>query len=150
MHKVAGQIQAEINIPIVHIADATADELLKDNLSKVALLGTRYTMTQDFYKEKLINRGINVIIPDEADVEIINHIIFNELCVGIICEESREKYKEIIKKLKDAGAEGVILGCTEIGLLIHQEDSVLKVFDTTEIHAKKAAEKALDLSLIHI
>ena len=144
MHKVAGQIQAEINIPIVHIADATADELLKDNLSKVALLGTRYTMTQDFYKEELINRGINVIIPDEADVEIINHIIFNELCVGIICEESRENYKEIIKKLKDAGAEGVILGCTEIGLLIHQEDSVLKVFDTTEIHAKKAAEKALD------
>lgn len=144
MHKVAPQIQEMINIPIVHIAEATADELKKNGIRKVGLLGTRYIMTQDFYKQKLIEQGIDVIIPDEHDVEIVNSIIFNELCVGEIKDVSREKYKEIIHKLKKAGAEGVILGCTEIGLLIHQKDSELQVFDTTMIHAQKAAEIALE------
>ena len=101
-------------------------------------------MTQDFYKQKLIDRGIDTIIPDEADVDVINNIIFNELCVGEIKTESREKFKKIIDGLKTQGAEGVILGCTEIGLLIQQTDSSLPVFDTTIIHAKRAAEIALN------
>lgn len=144
MHKVAPQIASMIHVPIVHIADATADVLQKNHIQKVGLLGTRYTMTQDFYKQKLIDRGIEVVIPDESDIEAVNGIIFQELCVGKILDESRIRFQEIIKRLQEKGAEGVILGCTEIGLLIKQSDSVLPVFDTTLIHAKKAAEIALD------
>ncbi|WMJ84745.1 aspartate/glutamate racemase family protein [Oscillospiraceae bacterium LTW-04] len=143
MHKIAPQIQEQIDIPIVHIADATADALEQAGVKKVALLGTKYTMTQDFYKEKLISRGITVIIPDAVDVELVNHVIYDELCLGIISDESRKQYMRIIEQLKNSGAEGVILGCTEIGLLIQQEDSPLPVFDTTQIHAQKAAIKAI-------
>lgn len=143
MHKVVPQISSMINIPIIHIADATADELQMNQIEKVGLLGTKYTMTQDFYKKKLIDRGIDVIIPDDTDIDVINDIIFHELCLGIIKEESRIKFKKIIESLKKKGATGVILGCTEIGLLIHQADSSLPVYDTTLIHAKKAAEIAL-------
>lgn len=143
MHKVVPQISSMINIPIIHIADATADELQMNQIEKVGLLGTKYTMTQDFYKKKLIDRGIDVIIPDDTDIDVINDIIFHELCLGIIKEESRIKFKKIIESLKKKGATGVILGCTEIGLLIHQADSTLPVYDTTLIHAKKAAEIAL-------
>ena len=144
MHKVVPQIASMIRIPIIHIAESTADELEKCQIQKVGLLGTKYTMTQDFYKQKLIDRGIDIIIPDEADVDVINNIIFNELCVGEIKTESREKFKKIIDGLKTQGAEGIILGCTEIGLLIQQTDSSLPVFDTTIIHAKRAAEIALN------
>ncbi len=143
MHKVAPQIREMISVPIIHIADATADELEKAGISKVALLGTRYTMTQDFYKKKLIDRGFEVLIPDESDVEIVNNIIFNELCVGIVKEESRKIYSSVIDKLRDKGAEAVILGCTEIGLLIGRKDSSLPIYDTTLIHALKAAENLL-------
>lgn len=143
MHKVVPQISSMIDIPIIHIADATADELQMNQIEKVGLLGTKYTMTQDFYKKKLIDRGIDVIIPDDTDIDVINDIIFHELCLGIIKEESRIKFKKIIESLKKKGATGVILGCTEIGLLIHQADSSLPVYDTTLIHAKKAAELAL-------
>ncbi len=143
MHKVAPQIREKISVPIIHIADATADELEKAGISKVALLGTRYTMTQDFYKKKLIDRGFEVLIPDESDVEIVNNIIFNELCVGIVKEESRKIYSSVIDKLRDKGAEAVILGCTEIGLLIGRKDSSLPIYDTTLIHALKAAENLL-------
>lgn len=143
MHKVAPQIASMIRMPIVHIADATADELQKNHIQRVGLLGTKYTMTQDFYKQKLIDRGIEVVIPDEGDIETVNEIIFQELCVGKILDESRIRFQEVIKRLQEKGAEGVILGCTEIGLLIHQADSVLPVFDTTLIHARKAAEIAL-------
>jgi aspartate racemase len=143
MHKVVPQIQETINIPIVHIADATADKLEKANISDVALLGTKYTMTEDFYKSKLIKRGLNVIIPEPNEIEIINNIIFNELCLGIIKEESRLEFKRIIEKLEKKGAKGVILGCTEIGSLVREEDSSLPLFDTTVIHATKAAELAL-------
>lgn len=143
MHKVVPQISSMIHIPIIHIADATADELQMNQIEKVGLLGTKYTMTQDFYKKKLIDRGIDVIIPDDTDIDVINDIIFHELCLGIIKEESRIKFKKIIESLKKKGATGVILGCTEIGLLIHQADSSLPVYDTTLIHAKKAAELAL-------
>ena len=144
MHKVAPQIASMVRIPIVHIADATADELEKDHIRRAGLLGTKYTMTQDFYKQILIDRGIDVVIPDEPDVEVVNDVIFHELCVGEIKEESRRQFQRIIDSLREKGAEGVILGCTEIGLLIQQSDSTLPVFDTTVIHAKRAAEMALD------
>lgn len=139
MHKVAPQIQNQINIPIIHIAEATCDKLKENSIKKVALLGTKYTMTQDFYKSKLEEGGISVIIPDEQDVEIVNNVIYNELCLGKVLDTSKKKYIKIIEKLSKKGAEGVILGCTEIGLLINQNDTLLPVFDTTKIHAEKAA-----------
>lgn len=144
MHKVAPQIASMIQIPIIHIADATARELLKCHIQRVGLLGTKYTMTQEFYKQRLIDRGIDVMIPDEEDIDVINDIIFHELCLGEIKEESRRKFQGIIDRLKDRGAEGVILGCTEIGLLIQQSAASLPVFDTTLIHAKCAVETALE------
>lgn len=143
MHKVAPQVASMVHIPIVHIADATADELEKSHIRRVGLLGTKYTMTQDFYKQILIDRGIEVVIPDEPDIEVVNDVIFHELCLGELREESRRQFQRIIDSLKGKGAEGVILGCTEIGMLIQQSDSSLPVFDTTVIHAKRAAEIAL-------
>ncbi len=144
MHKVLPQIASMVRIPIIHIADATADELAKHDIRRVGLLGTKYTMTQDFYKKRLTDRGIDVLIPDENDIEAVNSFIFNELCVGEIRDESRVRFQEIICRLGEKGAEGVILGCTEIGLLISQSDVDLPVFDTTVIHAKKAAETAME------
>ncbi len=140
MHKVAGEVQAMVSVPIIHIADATADVLEKDRVTRVALLGTKYTMTEDFYKSRLIDRGFDVVIPDGEDIDTVNEIIFDELCVGVIKDESRKKYSEIIDKLKSKGAQAVILGCTEIGLLIEQKDSSLPIYDTTVIHAMRAAE----------
>ena len=144
MHKIAPEIQKHISIPIVHIAEATADELKANGISKVGLLGTKYTMTQAFYKSKLIDAGIEVVIPDPAGVETVNNIIYQELCLGIISEESRLKYLDVIADLRRRGAQGVILGCTEIGLLIQKDDTDLPVFDTTQIHATKAAYLALE------
>jgi len=144
MHKVAPQIQNKIGIPVIHIAEATADELKFRNITKVALLGTKYTMTQDFYKGKLESAGITVLIPDEPGIETVNDIIYNELCLGIISESSKEKYLCIIDSLEEQGAQGVILGCTEIGLLIQQKDVKLPVFDTTQIHASKAAKLSIE------
>jgi aspartate racemase len=146
MHKVAPQIQSKISIPIIHIAEATGTELKRHNIIKVALLGTKYTMTQDFYREKLENEGIEVIIPDEQDIEIVNNVIFNELCLGIISETSKEIFRRIIESLEKQGAQGVILGCTEIGMLISQKDTDLPVFDTTQIHATKAASLSIEES----
>lgn len=144
MHKVLPQIEREVHVPFLHIADATADELIRNNIKKAALLGTKYTMTQDFYKSRLIERGIDVVVPNEREVEAVNRVIYEELCLGIISEKSRAEYSEIIARLKnEEGAEAVILGCTEIGLLIGPEDSVLPVFDTTLIHASAAALKSL-------
>ncbi len=144
IHKVAPQIASMIQIPIIHIADATADELEKCSIKRVGLLGTKYTMTQDFYKNRLADREIEVLIPDTSDVETINTIIFEELCVGKINEESRKKLQQMIEKLKENGAEGVILGCTELGLLIQQSDASIPVFDTTVIHAKRVAQIAME------
>lgn len=143
MHKVVPEMLAKLQIPIIHIADATAAALKKQGIKKAALLGTKYTMTQDFYKQRLVDNGIEVVVPEANDIKIVNDVIYNELCRGEIKEESRRKYVEIIRKLKEAGAEGVILGCTEIGLLVRPQDSSLPVFDTTVIHAEKAAEMAL-------
>lgn len=143
MHKVVPQIQEHINIPIIHIADATAKELKKNKIKKVALLGTKYTMTEDFYKTRIESNKIQVIIPSKSDIELINHVIYDELCLGTINEESKKAFTRIIDELKEDGAEGVILGCTEIGLLVKQQDSSLPVFDTTQIHAKIAALTAI-------
>ena len=144
MHKVAPQIAAKIQIPIIHIADAAADEFEQFSIRRVGLLGTKYTMTQDFYKERLTDRGIEVLIPNDADIEAINTVIFEELCVGTINEASRKNLQGMIEKLKEKGAEGVILGCTELGLLIRQSDASIPVFDTTVIHAKRAAQIAAE------
>lgn len=143
MHKVAPQIQQRISIPILHIAQATADTLLEQGIQKVGLLGTKYTMTQDFYKEKLLESGLEVLIPDDSGVEMVNRIIYDELCLGNIQEESKQAYLNIIEQLKNSGAEAVILDCTEIGLLVKQSDTDMPLFDTTLIHAQKAAMQAV-------
>ena len=139
MHKVVNQIKEKISIPILHIAEMTAEKILEKGLKNIALLGTKYTMEQDFYKSKLIEKGINVIIPDKNDIEIINEVIYDELCLGTINSDSKKKFLEIVDKLRSKGAEGIILGCTEIGLLIKNEDTDIPLFDTAIIHAEQAA-----------
>ncbi len=139
MHKVVPDMQAKIHIPILHIAEATAEKLKENHIDKVALLGTKYTMLQDFYKPKLIEVGIDVMIPNDEDIEVVNNVVYNELCLGKILNSSKREYIRIISELKEKGAQGVILGCTEIGLLIDQNDCDIPVFDTTQIHARKAA-----------
>ena len=139
MHKVVNQIKEKISIPILHIAEMTAEKILEKGLKNIALLGTKYTMEQDFYKSKLIEKGINVIVPDKNNIEIINKVIYDELCLGIINSNSKKKFLEIVDKLRNKGAEGIILGCTEIGLLIKNEDTDVPLFDTAIIHAEQAA-----------
>jgi aspartate racemase len=139
MHKVADSIKAGISIPILHIADVTAEALKKDAVQKTALLGTKYTMEQDFYKARLLGSGVNVIIPNKVDRELINSIIYNELCLGIISDDSRQKLLTILERLAARGAQAAILGCTEIGLLIRQQDTPIPLYDTTLLHASQAA-----------
>lgn len=143
MHKLVPQIEKHIKIPVLHIAEATANVIKRDGFQKIGLLGTKFTMTQDFIKDRLIKSGLEVIVPDEKDIDLINDVIFNELCLGKVLDCSRKEYKRIISYMKERGAQGVILGCTEIGMLISQKDSVLPVYDTTIIHAKEAAKLAL-------
>ena len=144
MHKLYDQVQNDIKIPMLNIADATAEKIRADGIDKIALLGTRFTMEEDFYKGRLVDRyGLDVIIPAENEMEIVHRVIYDELCAGIINSDSKQKYAEIIKGLVAKGAAGVILGCTEIGLLVKQEDSPVPLFDTTEIHARAAVEYAL-------
>ena len=139
MHKVVNQIKEKISIPILHIAEMTAEKTLEKGIKNIALLGTKYTMEQDFYKSKLIEKGINVIIPDKNDIETINEVIYDELCLGSINFNSKKKFLEIVDKLRSKGAEGIILGCTEIGLLIKNKDTDVPLFDTAIIHAEQAA-----------
>ena len=143
MHKLVPDIEKEISVPILHIADATADAIKRDGIKKVGLLGTRFTMTQDFIKDKLVDAGLEVVLPESKDMEFVNDVIFNELCLGKVLDSSRDEYKRIIEDMKEKGAEGVILGCTEIGMLIKDEDSALPTYDTTIIHATAAADLAL-------
>lgn len=143
MHKLVPDIEKKINIPILHIADTTAKKIKEDGLTKVGFLGTKFSMTQDFLHERFRKAGLEVIIPDETDIELVNNVIFDELCLGKVLESSRKEYQRIISSMKAQGAECVILGCTEIGMLITAEDSVLPVYDTTLIHAREAALKAL-------
>jgi aspartate racemase len=144
MHKVASEIKKRLRIPLLHIAEATAGELRRNNISSAALLGTKYTMQQDFYKGKLAKAGIEVLIPGERDIELVNRVIYDELCLGVISDTSRLELLRIIADLESKGAQAAILGCTEIGLLIRPEDTPLPVFDTTLIHAKKAALLSLE------
>ena len=140
MHKVAEQVQAATNLPLIHIADATADAIKQQGLTKIALLGTQFTMTEDFYKQRLIDASLQVLIPNtDARVEV-HRIIYDELCQGQLLASSRQYYTQVINELAAQGAEGVILGCTEIGLLISQADSLIPVFDTTAIHAAAAVQ----------
>ncbi|SIS53064.1 aspartate/glutamate racemase family protein [Neptunomonas antarctica] len=144
MHKVADEIEATINIPLLHIADATAEALVALGIKRVGLLGTQFTMEQDFYKGRLIRQyGLDVLIPNEGDCLIVHDVIYKELCLGQISEHSKQEYLRIINQMADQGVEAVILGCTEIGLLIQQSDTDMLLFDTTEIHAKKAVSYSL-------
>lgn len=144
MHKVAEQVEQAIGIPLLHIADATAEVLLKNNVTKVGLLGTRFTMEQDFYKQRLTSKyGIDVVTPDEHQRNDVHHIIYHELCLGQIKQSSKNRYREIIDQMAENGAQAVILGCTEIALLISQQDTPVPLFDTTQIHAEAAVSFAL-------
>jgi aspartate racemase len=140
MHKVIDDVQAATNLPIIHIADATAKAIQAQGLTKIALLGTQFTMTQDFYKQRLIDASLQVLIPENDARAEVHRIIYDELCQGQFLDSSRQYYSQVIKDLANKGAEGVILGCTEIGLLIQQEDSPIAVFDTTAIHAAAAVK----------
>ncbi|GEL77572.1 aspartate/glutamate racemase family protein [Tenuibacillus multivorans] len=144
MHKVVEIIEQRITIPVLHIADAAANEIERQNIKKVGLLGTKYTMEQDFYKDRVESHNMEVIVPEEPEHERVNDIIFSELVLGEINSESKNYYLSVIQQLIDQGAEGIILGCTEIGLLIKQDDVSVPIFDTTEIHVQSAVEKSLE------
>jgi aspartate racemase len=145
MHKMADDVQKAITIPIIHIADPTAQAIKAQNLSTIGLLGTKFTMQEDFYKGRLIDKhGLNVLVPDADGIAYVNQVIYDELVLGTINDESRKGYVEIINQLAEQGAECVILGCTEIGLLIKQSDTDLPVFDTTTLHALAAVDFALE------
>ncbi|WP_306522734.1 aspartate/glutamate racemase family protein [Rheinheimera sp.] len=144
MHKVAADLVQNIDIPLLHIADATALQLQQDGIKTVGLLGTRFTMEQDFYKKRLTEQfGIQVLVPDEAGRALVHQVIYQELCLGEIKDSSRQQYLKIIQQLADAGAEAVILGCTEIALLINTSDSRVPLYDTTALHARAAVTMAL-------
>ena len=143
MHKIAAQIEDSISIPFLHIADATAKEILGQNIGKVALLGTAFTMEQDFYKARLQHYGIDVVIPNEADRKTVHRIIYEELCLGVINPDSQQKYIAIVERLIAEGTQGIILGCTEICMLIGELKFSVPLFDTTTIHAKEAVSFAL-------
>ena len=144
MHKMAEDVQKHIDIPILHIADATAEAIKGKGLTKIGLLGTRFTMEEQFYRGRLESKhGLSVIIPSENDREIIHRVIYDELCLGEVKSSSKGKYAAIIDKLIQAGAQGIILGCTEISLLVEEAHSAVPIFDTTLIHATSAVEYAL-------
>lgn len=143
MHKVARQVEDAIGIPIVHIAEPTIRAIREQGLERILLLGTRYTMVEDFYKGRYVGSGVELQTPDDADVETVNQIIFEELCLGVIREDSRAKMLAMIEKASEKGAQGVVLGCTELELLIREQDVALPIFKTAELHAKYAAKEAL-------
>ena len=144
MHKMADAVEAQIQIPLLHIADATADMLKARDIKQIGLLGTKFTMEQDFYKGRLTEKhGLKVLVPDQEEREIIHRVIYDELCVGVVSASSKKAFKQVIHKLAERDAEGVILGCTEIGLLIGEKDSPVPVFDTAKIHAVAAVAYAL-------
>jgi aspartate racemase len=143
MHKVAPAIEAAVHIPLLHVVDGTAADIRAAGFTRVGLLGTRFTMEQAFYTERLQQHGLQVLIPDQPDREIIHRVIYEELCLGKIVDESCEAYRRIMAGLVEQGAQAIILGCTEIALLVRQQDAAVPLFDTTAIHARKAAEMAL-------
>lgn len=143
MHKVAPEVQARINVPLIHMVDSVAEEIKRNKMNKVGLLGTIFTMEEDFYSKRLMdNHGIETVIPDKEDREEVSRVIYKELCCGVINETSRQKYLDIIDKMKAQGAQGVILGCTEIPLMI--SEASIPVFNTTQIHATNVVNKILE------
>ena len=143
MHKVAAEIENAIDIPLLHIADATAERIRQAGVKKIGLLGTRFTMEQDFYKGRLEQQGLEVLVPNEADRTIVHKVIYDELCMGVLDDRSRAEFVRIIEDLGARGAEGVIEGCTEIAMLVGQQHVEVPLFDTTEIHAEEAVVEAL-------
>ncbi|TYS17660.1 aspartate/glutamate racemase family protein [Rossellomorea vietnamensis] len=143
MHKVFEDISGSVNIPFLHIADAAASKIRNEGVDTVGLLGTRYTMEQDFYRNRMLVNGVNVIVPGREDRERINAIIFEELCIGEIKDSSRDFFQKVMKELNRNGAEGIVLGCTEIGLLIKGDEWEIPIYDTAAIHAEAAVKKAL-------
>ena len=144
MHKVLPAIEAAVKIPFLHIADPTANAVKSADIRRIGLLGTRFTMEQDFYRGRLeALHGLQVLIPDDADRQVVHDVIYNELCLGIVRDESRQAYREVIDRLVTRGAQGIILGCTEIAMLVSPTDSPVPVFDTTAIHASSAVEFSL-------
>jgi len=144
MHRVADDVQEAVGIPLLHIGDATADRIKAAGMSRVGLLGTRFTMEAEFYKDRLAEKhGLDVLIPSEEERQVVHGVIYNELCVGNIRQESKDRFIAIIRGLSSRGAEGVVLGCTEIPLLVRQEDVEVPLFDTTRIHAEAAVDHAL-------
>jgi aspartate racemase len=143
MHKVAGQVEAAVSVPLLHLADATADAVRAAGIGRVGLLGTAFTMEQAFYRDRLAGHGLDVLTPDGEGRALVHRVIYEELCLGVVREESRAAYQDVIGKLVAAGAEGVVLGCTEIELLIRDEDSPVPVFPTTRLHAEAAVDAAL-------
>jgi aspartate racemase len=143
MHKVAGQVQAAVRVPLLHLADATADAVRAAGLTRVGLLGTAFTMEQDFYRGRLAGHGLDVLTPDAEGRALVHRVIYEELCLGVVRDESRAAYRKVIDELVDSGAEGVVLGCTEIELLIGADDSPVPVFPTTRLHAEAAVAAAL-------
>ncbi len=144
MHLMASDIEKSTGLKVIHIADVTGDEIIKRNVNKVLLLGTKFTMESSFYKERLEKKGIEVVIPNELDRQIIHDIIYNELILGVLKQESKQSYIKIINKIIEEGIQGVVLGCTEIPMLIKQGDVPVEVFDTTEIHSRAAVDFAID------
>ncbi|KAB8318342.1 aspartate/glutamate racemase family protein [Tolypothrix campylonemoides VB511288] len=143
MHLVADAIEAAVDVPLLHIADATAQRMRAAGIARVALLGTRFTMEQAFYRDRLVAAGFDVRVPDAEERDDVHRIIYDELCRGVVRDESRARYRAIIARLVDEGAQGVILGCTEIGLLVGAEDAAVPLFDTARIHAEASADWAL-------
>jgi aspartate racemase len=144
MHKVASQVSDAVSIPLLHIADATGAQLVSDQIHTIGLLGTKFTMQQSFYKNRLTDKfSIDVLVPTDIEQDIIHRVIYEELCMGIVAEKSRHQYLHIIQNLTQRGAQGIVLGCTEIGLLLDKNDTKSKLYDTTLIHALAAVEEAL-------
>jgi aspartate racemase len=143
MHKLADEVEASIQVPFLHIADATADKIRSRGIQKIGLLGTRFTMEQDFYRGRLHQHGLETIVPNQEERALVHQVIYEELCLGIINPDSKKQYIEIIDRLVRSGAEGIILGCTEIELLIQAGDATVELFPTTRIHAEAAVERAI-------
>lgn len=143
MHKVADHVQAAVDVPLLHLADATADAVRGAGVHRVGLLGTAFTMEQDFYRDRLASHGLEVLVPDEVDRALVHRVIYDELVVGVVRDASRAAYRQVIARLVAAGAQGVILGCTEIELLVGADDSPVPVFPTARLHVEAAVEAAL-------
>lgn len=144
MHKVAPEIEAAVAVPLLHIADATATAIRKQGIRRVGLLGTRFTMEEDFYRARIEAHGIETLVPETADREMIHAVIYEELCLGVVEDTSRQRYREAIDRLVERGAEGIILGCTEIAMLVSPSDATVPLFDTAELHGEAAADFALE------